>query len=179
MKNTMIKRISALAMFLALAVLLNYLENFLPVLIPLPGVKLGLANTMNLIILYFFGRRNYFSIGFLRVLLICLMFNGLFTNGFYLSMSGFLLSSTMVILCSYFKKLSLFSLSVISAVFHGIGQIICSVFLFSTPGNGPELFYFTYLPILVISGIVTGILIAFISKLTIKRLESMYFFKNI
>jgi len=174
-----VKNVSRLAMFLSLAILLNYLENFIPVIIPIPGVKLGLANTMNLIVLYFFGRKNYFMIGFLRVLLICLMFNGLFTNSFYLSMSGFLLSSIMVLILNLIPSLSIFSLSVVSAMFHGIGQIICSVFLFAIPGMGPNVYFFSYLPILVVSGIITGIAIAFISKFTINRLERLSFFRDL
>lgn len=177
MRNSNVTRIAALSMFLALAVLLNYVENLIPIVIPIPGVKLGLANTMNLIVLYFFGRHNYFLIGFLRVLLISILFNGLFTNGFFLSMSGFFLSSICVLLFSISKHLSLFSLSIISAIAHGTGQIICSVFLFALP-TGPNLYYFTYLPILIISGLITGVLIAYISKLTISKLEKMYFFKK-
>ena len=109
MKNNEVKRISSLAMFLALALLLNYLEHLIMPMVG-PGIKLGLANTLNLIVLYFFGKKEYFSIGFLRVLIMSLLFNGLFSNSFFLSISGFLLSSIVVILISNIKNMSIFSL---------------------------------------------------------------------
>lgn len=177
MKNNRVKRISSLAMFLALAILLNYVENFIPS-IGIPGVKLGLANTMNLIILYFYGRKEYFAIGFLRVLLMSVMFTGLFSNGFYLSLCGFLLSSAVVIGLSYLKHLSVFSLSIASAVFHGIGQICCAVILYAT-ADGSSVYLFSYLPILILSGVISGTLIAFISSLSIARLEKLPIFKEI
>ena len=177
MRNNTITKISTLSMFLALAVLLNYVESFFPTIVPIPGVKLGLANTMNLILLYFFGRKEYFSIGFLRVLLMSVMFTGLFTNGFFLSMSGFLLSSIVVLLLSINKNFSIFSLSVASAVFHGIGQIICAVILNANP-DGTSIYLFSYLRVLVVSSIITGTLIALLSSLTIERLEKTSVFKN-
>ena len=64
MKSSSVKRLATLAMFLALAVLLNYAENLLPMIVPVPGVNLGLANTMNLIILYYYGRRDILLLGY-------------------------------------------------------------------------------------------------------------------
>ena len=175
MKNVIIKKIATLSMFLALAILLNYVENFIPTFVP--GVKLGLANTMNLIILYFYGRREYFLIGFLRVLIIGLLFNGIFSYSFFYSLSGFLLSCLVVIGLSYIKKLSLFSLSVVSAMCHGIGQIICSIVLNWT-ADGTSIYMLTYLPLLLVTGVITGILIAYLSSLIISRLEKTPLFKS-
>ena len=175
MNNNLVKRISSLALFLALAILLNYIENLIPLPVIVPGLKLGLANTMNLIILYFYGKKEYFSIGFLRVLLISLMFSGIFSNAFFLSMSGFLLSSIAVMLLSNIKGLSLYSLSVTSAIYHGIGQILCAIVLYWT-GDGSSIYLLTYIPILSISGVITGLGIAFISKITIERLEKTTLF---
>ena len=79
-RRKLLKTTSLLAIFLALAILLNYIENFIPVIIPIPGVKLGLANTMGLIVLYFFGRGEYGLLGFFRVLIVSFwtLFRGLF-----------------------------------------------------------------------------------------------------
>ena len=178
MKSSSVKRLATLAMFLALAVLLNYVENLLPMIVPVPGVKLGLANTMNLIILYYYGRRDYFAIGLLRVLLMAVMFTGVVSYAFFLSLSGFLLSSLVVIGLSYIKKLSIFSLSVASAIFHGIGQICCAILLYWT-NDGSSIFLFTYLPILIVSGAITGVLIAYLSYLIITRLNKTSLFRDI
>lgn len=164
-KSKLIKTVSLLSLFLALAVLLNFVEHLIPTIITIPGVKLGLANTMGLIVLYFFGRKNFAMIGFFRVLLVSLLFSGLFSSAFFLSLSGWLLSTIVCILLSYVKHLSIYSLSVASAITHGIGQIVCACFLYSSA------YMLSYLPILLFSGLITGVLIAFISSLVITRIE--------
>ena len=68
MRNHSTKKIVRLALFLALGVVLNIIESMLPILIPIPGVKLGIANTIGLIVLYYYGPKEYTLIGFLRVL---------------------------------------------------------------------------------------------------------------
>lgn len=173
MKKLSIKKISSLSLFLALAILLNYIENFLPILIPLPGFKIGLANTMNIIILYFYGKKEFFSIGLLRVILISLLFNGLFSYSFMLSLSGFLLSSITVLLLSKSNKLSIYSLSICSSIFHSIGQIICATIIYSTP------YIFVYLSLLTLISTITGLLIALVSSMLISRLEKITFFSSL
>ena len=83
-------------MFLALGVVLNIIESLLPVLIPVPGVKLGIANTIGLIVLYFYGAKEYILIGFLRVLLVALLRTGIGSTAFLLSLSGWLISTLFV-----------------------------------------------------------------------------------
>lgn len=167
-----IRRITTLAMFLALSVLLHYLESLLPVIVPIPGVKLGLANTMGLIVLYFFNRRDFVATGFLRVMLVGLLTTGIFTSGFFISFSGWLLSTLIVLLLSNFKFFSIYSLSACSAIFHGIGQVACSAILYSS------IYMMAYTPIIVLSGLITGILVAFLSSLLINQLEKTKLFIN-
>lgn len=163
-KRNLIKSTSLLALFLALAVLLNFVEHYLPVLVSIPGVKLGLANTMGLIVLYFFSKKEYAGLGFFRVLIVSLLFSGLFSSAFFLSFSGWLLSTIVCIMLVKTKKLSIYSLSVASAIFHGVGQILCACIIYKS------IYMLTYLPILLFSGIITGILIAFVSSLVIERI---------
>ena len=56
-RSSMVKRLSFLAMMLALSVLFHYIESMIPPLIPIPGVKLGLANLISLLVLYYFSRK--------------------------------------------------------------------------------------------------------------------------
>ncbi len=167
MQKKKIYNISLLAIFLAIGVLLNYVENLLPVLIPVPGVKLGIANTIGLIVLYFFDRKRYALLGFLRVILVSVLFMGLFTSGFLLSISGWFLSTLICIILSFNKKISIYTLSVAGAIFHSIGQIITASILYSS------VYILTYLPILVFLGVITGLTIAFLSSIIIKRLNNI------
>ena len=167
MRNHSTKKIVRLALFLALGVVLNIIESMLPILIPIPGVKLGIANTIGLIVLYYYGPKEYTLIGFLRVLLVALLRTGIGSISFILSLSGWLLSTLFVLFVYNFKKVSIYGLSMSSAVMHGIGQIIMVVFIYSLPEM------INYLPILIISGIISGNVLALLCSELLKKLDKV------
>ena len=167
MKNHSTKKIVRLALFLALGVVLNIIESMLPILIPIPGVKLGIANTIGLIVLYYYGPKEYTLIGFLRVLLVALLRTGIGSISFILSLSGWLLSTLFVLIIFKFKKVSIFGLSMSSAVMHGVGQIIMVVLIYSLPEM------INYLPILIISGIISGNVLALLCSELLKKLDKV------
>ena len=167
MRNHSTKKIVRLALFLALGVVLNIIESMLPILIPIPGVKLGIANTIGLIVLYYYGPKEYTLIGFLRVLLVALLRTGIGSISFILSLSGWLLSTLFVLIIFKFKKVSIFGLSMSSAVMHGVGQIIMVVFIYSLPEM------INYLPILIISGIISGNVLALLCSELLKKLDKV------
>ena len=122
-RSSMVKRLSFLAMMLALSVLFHYIESMIPPLIPISGVKLGLANLISLLVLYYFSRKEYVYIGALRVLLVGLIATGLLSTGFLISVGGFVLSTIATLLLSIWKKASVYTLSICSAIFHAVGQV--------------------------------------------------------
>ena len=160
-----IRKITQLSLFLAIGIILNIVESFIPLPIPIPGVKLGLANTIGLVILYYYSPKEYAYIGFLRVLVVGLIRTGLFSTSFLLSLSGWFLSSLFAILIYYFKRFSIYGLSVCAAVFHGLGQIFMVMIIYQTPN------LVMYLPILMISGIITGILTAAVCSLVLSKVD--------
>ena len=157
-----ILKIARLGMLLAFGVILNYVESYIALPMIAPGVKLGLANTVGLMVLYYFGDKEFVSVGFLRILLTAL-FTG-FGYNFFISLAGWFLSSLVVIILNHTNQFSIFGLSMVSAVCHGIGQIIMVSILYESK------YMLNYLPILCATGIVTGIIIAFISKEALKRI---------
>jgi heptaprenyl diphosphate synthase len=157
-----ILKIARLGMFLAFGVILNFAESYIALPMIAPGVKLGLANTVGLIVLYYFGEKEFVAVGFLRIILTAL-FTG-FGYNFFISLAGWFLSSLLVVLLSQFKKLSIFGLSMVSAVAHGLGQIIMVSILYESR------YMINYLPILAFSGIVTGLAIAFVAREALKRI---------
>ena len=167
MKNNRTKKIVRLSLFLALGVVLNIIESMLPVLIPIPGVKLGIANTVGLIVLYYYGPKEYTLIGFLRVILVALLRTGIGSISFILSLSGWLLSTIFVLLIQLIKKVSIFGLSMSSAVMHGVGQIIMVIFIYSLPEM------INYLPILIVSGIISGNVLALLCSELLKKLDKV------
>ena len=163
MRSKKVITLSRLAMFLAVGIILSIFESMLPVLVPIPGVKLGLANTVGLLVLYFYSPKEYIGIGFLRVLIVGLLRSSVMT--FTISFSGWLLSSLIVLLFYFFKKASIFGLSIISAVGHSVGQILMVMLYYKMP------LMINYLPILLFTSIISGALIAYLSSIVLKHLE--------
>ena len=160
-----IKKITRLSLFLALGIILNLVESMIPLPIAIPGVKLGLANTIGLVILYYYSPKEYISIGFFRVLIVGLLRTGLFSVAFILSLSGWFLSTLIVVILYYLKKFSIYGLSCVSAVFHGVGQMIAVSIIYNTFG------LVMYYPILMISGIITGLLTALLTSLVLLKVD--------
>lgn len=164
MTNPSIQKMTRLALLLAIGVVINYGEAFLlPLAFIAPGVKLGLANTISLIVLYYYGPKEYVSIGFLRVVLVAL-FTG-FGFNFYIALSGWFLATLFVIILYSIQRFSIFGLSMTSAVMHGVGQIIMVAILYQTQ------YVINYLPILLFTGLISGLIIAVIAREVVTRVR--------
>lgn len=163
MKTSRVTTICRLALFLAIEVVLSYVESFIPLPIPLPGVRLGLANAIGLVVLYFYSPKEFVGIGFLRVLIVGLLRST--AVSFALSFTGWALSTLMVLLFYFWKKASIYGLSICSAVFHGLGQVLMVMLIYQLPDM------INYLPVMLFSGIISGALVAMISALAMKNLE--------
>lgn len=147
-------RLSAL---LSLSIVLGRVESLIPT-IPIPGVKLGLASVVTLIILYVYGPKEAFMILLLRIILVSILFGKLLSFSFFLSLSGGLLAFLFMLIAKKSKIFSIYGVSVCGAVGHSIGQIIAAIFLLSTF----SLLY--YLPVMVFLSIFTGLLTALVSQ---------------
>jgi heptaprenyl diphosphate synthase len=155
-------KIARMAMFLALGVLLNYAEAvLLPTAFIAPGVKLGLANAIGLLMLYYFEPVDFVALGFLRVLLTSL-FTG-FGFNFLIGLSGWFVATTVILILIRRVHLSIFGLSIMSAVGHSVGQIGMVSVLYQT------IYMVNYLPILIITSVIAGFVVAWISRDVIIR----------
>ncbi len=157
-----IRKITRLAMLLAISIVLSILEGFIPTG-PIPGIKLGLANAVVLYILYKDGITEAIVISIMRVLLAGMLKGTIFQMGFWMSVAGMVLSlAAMILFKLLFKKFSIIGVSIIGAVFHSIGQILVAIIYLGTVYVG------YYLPILVLVSVFTGILTGFIAKNLLK-----------
>jgi heptaprenyl diphosphate synthase len=162
--NPRIQKLTRISMLLALGVLLNYAEVvLLPTALIAPGVKLGIANTVGLIVLYYEDDQTYFFFGFLRVLMTSL-FTG-FGFNFFIALAGWFLASIIVIGVRRFNQLSIFGLSMVSAVGHGLGQILMVAWLYQS------IYMVNYLPILIITGVAAGLVVASLGQQVLQRLK--------
>lgn len=152
MTNT--KRIVLSAVLVSLALAFSYMERFIPLqmLIPLPGVKLGLANVVTLIALYLLGTKSAFAILILRCFMGSVFGGGI--TGLLFSMTGGLLSMTVMALCKNAPLLSVYGVSILGAAAHNIGQILAAMVLMHSVYIGMYLSYL--LVVALFTGFATG-----------------------
>ena len=151
-----------LGVLTAAAIVIALLESFIPS-IGIPGVKMGLANIVILIILYELGIWEAGVVNLLRVLVVSLARGTFLSMGFLMSLTGAALSfGIMVLFYLLIKKFSIIGVSVIGSVFHVTGQIIIAMIFLGSA------YVFLYLPIIAISAIITGVFVGITAKLIIK-----------
>lgn len=145
------RRLTLCALLISMALALSYLERFFPLqmVIPLPGIKLGLANIVSLVALYLLGFGSAFSILAIRCILGS-VFGGSVT-GLIFSLAGGMLSMLVMASSSRLPFLSVYGVSVLGAAAHNIGQIASAMALMQSVYIG------AYLPYLLLVAIVTGL----------------------
>ncbi len=159
------KKMVLLGILVSQALILHIIERMIPVPIPVPGIKLGLANAISLVTIILFGPKEALAVVAMRTFLGS-VFGGGVASFMYSFIGGFI--STMAMAVMYKKFRNLFSLPVISvvgAVFHNIGQILVASLIV----QNAKLFY--YLPLLLISAVITGLFIGFAVKYTLRPMR--------
>ena len=154
MKNT--NKLVRMALLLSFALIINFLESLVPLPIPLPGVKIGLANCIGLMVLYCFSKKDFVYFNCLKVLMVALLRTG-FGTAFFISVAGTLLSTIFTLLVYKFTKASIYGLSIVGAMLHSFGQVLMVMLLYD------NVYMINYLPLLEIVSIISGCLTAFIS----------------
>ena len=145
------KRLALCAILIALAMCLAYMERFIPLnlVVPLPGVKLGLANIVTLMALYLLNGSTALTVLVLRCVLNT-PFSGSIT-ALAFSLTGGLLALGVMALARRLPLLSIYGVSILGAAAHNIGQICAAMVLF---GSG---YIVSYLPFLLVVSVATGL----------------------
>lgn len=149
------RRLALSAVLTAVALGLSYMERFIPLqwVVPLPGVKLGLANIVTLFALYFLGSRQALVILVLRCALGSMFGGGL--TAFFFSVTGGVLAMGIMAWAKKIPVLSIYGVSICGAAAHNVGQIIMAALLMRSVYVG------AYLPFLLVvsvgMGTVTGV----------------------
>lgn len=157
------KLIASYGLFIALAFIFSYIESLVPIPFPVPGIKLGLANLVVIIAIYGIGAKEAFVLSMIRILLVGFTFRDPSTLIF--SFAGGILSWLSMLVFIKIKLFSMVGVSIIGGIAHNIGQIIVAILYV----NNTSLIY--YLPLLMISGVVSGTLIGILGAIIIKRLN--------
>lgn len=162
--EVMKKKVAFLGVFLALALIFSYIETWIPNVFGVPGIKLGLANIVTVILLYRFSAKEAYGISVARVILAGFLFGNL-ASVLY-GLAGAILSLTVMFLIKKTGKFKVIIVSAIGGICHNIGQLIVAILVL----ENYRISY--YLPVLLISGLVTGILIGIVSQEVILRLRT-------
>lgn len=152
----MAKKIAYSSILVALALILSYIEALIPINFGIPGVKLGLANLVIVIGLYFLNTSQVFIILITRILLVSFLFGNM--SAMLYSLAGGIVSFTVMFLIKKIKGFSIVGVSIAGGVAHNIGQLIVA----SLAVENMKLIY--YLPVLMIAGTLTGMLIGIIAQ---------------
>ena len=161
------RRVALTGLLAALALIFSYVEALVPFNAGIPGIKLGLANLVPLIILYRLDARYAFAANLIRVFLAGLLFSGMFAALY--SLAG---SVTSFFVMCILKKTNLFSVigvSTAGGVFHNVGQLCVAILAVS----GPQLIH--YLPVLIISGMIAGIIVGIGAAVLLDRIPVKLF----
>lgn len=144
------KTLALCALMTALALALAYAERFLPLqlLIPLPGVKLGLANIVTLTLLYLLKNRHAYAVLLLRCVLGAMFGGGI--TALAMSLCGGILALSVMTLAKKCPIFSIYGVSILGAAFHNAGQILAATVLLKS------IYVAAYLPWLLLVSLLTG-----------------------
>ncbi len=172
------KRLTLLSILLALSIVINLVERIvmqtitgsIPFLLPLlgaGGLRIGLANTVVLLVLYTYNTKDAFALLFIRVFIVALATGTLLAVPFYTGLIGGLFAFTMMMTFKKLKVFSLMSVSVMGAIGHVIGQIAVAMFIVDVS----VIFYFPFIflfsiPAGFLVGSITIKLIGYLQPLT-------------
>lgn len=158
----MAKKITLYAMLAAICLVCGYIESLLSLSFIAPGIKLGLSNSIALLLVAKGDFKGAFSVNITRILLSALLFSTPFSLVF--SLSGGIISLICVCLLYKTGKFSIIGISIAGGVIHNIVQLTVAYFLL-----GNAVLY--YLPFLIISGGVSGAVIGFIARLVSSKTD--------
>ena len=159
MKN----KVAVFGVFTSLALILSYVELLIPINFGIPGMKLGLANLLVVILLYKGCPRDALLLSVIRILLSGLIFGNMFS--IFYSLGGGLLSLAVMVFLKKTGQFTVAGISIGGGASHNVGQLLVAMFVVQTYQVG------YYLPVLLIAGVITGAVIGILSAEVLKRTQ--------
>ena len=158
-------KVAYFGVFTALALIFSYVETLIPFQIGIPGVKLGLANLIIVIALYKMNLKETYLLSVTRIILSGFIFGNLFSIIY--SLSGGLLSLSVMAFLKKQGGFSVMGISIAGGVMHNVGQLLVAMVIVETF----SIIY--YIPVLLIAGVITGLVIGVAANEMLKRLVNI------
>ena len=159
------KKLALSAILAALAMILSYVEAMVPMPVPIPGIKLGLANLVILLAIYRLGFKYALAINCIRIFVTGLLFTGAF--GILYLLAGGLLSLLVMYLLYRTEIFSMVGVSMAGGVAHNLGQLLTACLIMS------NIRLMSYFAVLLFAGIGSGILMGIVAWLVCQRLPHL------
>ncbi|KNZ41059.1 Gx transporter family protein [Acetobacterium bakii] len=172
--NSKSYRLVILGLYVALALILSYVESFIPLPLPVPGAKIGLPNIVTLVSLLTIGWPLTILVVVARIFLTGFMFGTLFSIIY--SLGGGLLSLLIMGLLLRFAKegYSLILISIFGAIAHNLGQLLVAGIVLQ---NANLVLY--YFPFLMLIAIPTGFFVGIVARELMRLLNKTTIFKRL
>lgn len=162
-----IRKLTLMAVLTAIALTIFMIEAQIPVLVPVPGVKLGLSNIVTVFAVFVLGAKEAAMILACRIFLGA-VFAGNFSTIFYSAAGGFLAILVTIALRRVLTTRQLWVAGVLGAVAHSVGQMAMAILLL---GN---VLLITYLPVLIVCSIITGLFTGLCAQFTVNRGKNLW-----
>ena len=159
------KRTALLGITITIAIIMSYIESLFPLSFSVPGIKIGLANIVIIFVLYKMSTADAIMVSLIRIILVSLLFGNVMALAY--SIAGSTLSLLLMLVLKKSEKFSIVGVSIAGAVMHNIGQILTAVIILETR----EIIY--YLPVLALSGTVSGVIIGIVSAIITERIKNV------
>ena len=156
------RSIAITGLMASIALIFSYIEVLIPFNPGLPGIKLGIANIVIIVALYYLNGKYALIINIVRIFIAGLLFSGVF--GIIYSLAGGLLSLLVMILLRRSSIFSVTGVSIAGGVMHNLGQMLIASIVVGNLG------VFVYFPVLVISGVLCGFITGILSFLILRHL---------
>ena len=162
-----VKKLTTLALLSAIALTIFVLEAQIPPLVPIPGVKLGLANIVTVFTVFAFRGRDGAAVLTVRIFLGA-VFAGNFSTIFYSAAGGALAILVTIVSRRFLTKRQLWVAGALGAVAHSVGQMAMAVVITGTPG------LVIYLPLMIVCSVITGVFTGLCAQFVLIRGEKLW-----
>ena len=156
------EKVALYGILIALAFIFSYVEALIPLPVPVPGMKLGLANLVNVVGLYTVGAAGTIAVGLIRIVMVGFTFSN--PGSMLYALSGGVLSLAAMALAKKMDWFDKTGVSILGGVCHNIGQLSMAAWITGTAS------VFSYLPVLLVAGVITGAVIGLWGGLVTERI---------
>lgn len=161
------RKLTTMALLSAIALTIFMVEAQIPAVVPVPGVKLGLANIVTVYTVYALGAKEGAAVLFVRIFLGA-VFSGNFGTIFYSAAGGTLAILVTIGLKFVLRENQLWIAGCLGAIAHSVGQMIVAVWATGTPS------LLIYLPVLILCSVISGLFTGLCAQLLVKRGKNLW-----